>query len=103
VTRPRAADDFATIRERLKELRQETAAAPPASDDSSAHADALPNDHDRRLEERREGLPPPWAPTIFVKNPAAAGNPSAVKSPVASGMSASAGEFVGTSARLNST
>jgi hypothetical protein len=76
VTRPRAADDFATIRERLKELRQGTAAAPPASDDPSAHTDALPSDHGRRLKERREGLPPPWVPTIFVKKPTTGKKPT---------------------------
>jgi hypothetical protein len=41
VNRPRAADDFETIRARIEELR--------------------------RGRERMEGWPPPWVPMIFVK------------------------------------
>jgi hypothetical protein len=59
VTRPRAADDFATIRERMNELRRETAADTPAEANRSTRADPPLINHDRRLKERREGLPPP--------------------------------------------
>ena len=58
MTRPRAADDFATIRKRMKELRRETAAAAPVTN------------HEKRQKERREGLPPHWVPTIFLAAPA---------------------------------
>jgi hypothetical protein len=70
VTRPRAADDFDTIYERIKELRRETAAsAPPAEADQPARAATPITDHERRLKDRREGLPPPWVPTIFLQKP----------------------------------
>jgi hypothetical protein len=69
VTRPRAADDFATVHERLKELRRETAAASPAHPNQPPPADAPVTDQERRLKDRREGLPPPWVPTIFFKAP----------------------------------
>jgi hypothetical protein len=69
VTRPRAADDFGTIYERLKELRREAATAPPAEANRPARADTPLTDPERRLKDRREGLPPPWVPTIFIKTP----------------------------------
>ena len=69
MTRPRAADDFSTIRARIKELRREDAR--PAAPERPPHrAESPPGDLERRLEERREGHPPPWVPTIFVKKPA---------------------------------
>ena len=67
MSRPRAADDFATIRARMEELRHqrkldaENSAAPA---NGTAESDA---EHRRR--ERIEGWPPPWVPTIFVKKP----------------------------------
>jgi hypothetical protein len=69
VPRPRAADDFDTINERIKELRRETAGAPPTGASEAAHANASLTDKERRLEDRREGLPPHWVPTIFFKRP----------------------------------
>ena len=69
--RPRAADDFEVIRERLEELRRERAeisgengggAAPPEGDDSD-------EDAERRRQERCEGAPPSWVPTIFLPQP----------------------------------
>lgn len=69
MTRPRAADDFDTIHERIKELRRETAAAPPVEATQPTRAEASLTDKDRRLKDRREGLPPPWVPTIFIKRP----------------------------------
>jgi phage shock protein A len=63
--RPRAADDFDTIRQRLEELRRERDAA------ETGIADAAASDGktERRRRERLEGSPPPWAPTIFAKQP----------------------------------
>jgi hypothetical protein len=69
VTRPRAADDFDTIYQRIKELRGETAATRPAQPSQPPRADTKPGDKERRLRDRREGLPPPWVPTIFIKTP----------------------------------
>jgi len=68
VSRPRAADDFATIRARVDELRRER-------ETSAAEHDAKPgrppsgrseSKPERRQRARIEGWPPPWAPTIFV-------------------------------------
>jgi len=67
VTQPRAADDFATIRARLRELRRERAEATPAETDARTEGLQPLRDAERRSKERREGSPPPWVPTIFVK------------------------------------
>ena len=68
MSRPRAADDFETIRARLEELRRERArlAEPEgrSGDSSSAKGDSAA---ERRRRERIEGSPPPWVPTIFVR------------------------------------
>ena len=65
MTRPRAADDFATIRARLRELRGEPA-QPTSTKTRSRSEEAAPlRDAERRMKERREGVPPPWVPTIF--------------------------------------
>ena len=70
MSRPRAADDFTTIRARLEELRRER----EQSINQDARA-AGPNsrrgesDAERRRRERIEGQTPPWVPTIFVKKP----------------------------------
>jgi hypothetical protein len=70
VTRPRATDDFDTIYRRIKELRRETVVtAPSAEADQPVRADTPLTDPERRLKDRREGLPPPWVPTIFLKKP----------------------------------
>jgi hypothetical protein len=67
VTQTRAADDFAAIRQRMKELAREAAEASAAGAGAADRAEAPPTDRDRRQKERREGHPPPWAPTIFTK------------------------------------
>jgi hypothetical protein len=67
LSQPRAADDFATIRARLEELRRERAER--FSSEAGAQSQPL-RDAERRSKERREGLPPPWVPTIFVRKPA---------------------------------
>ena len=65
MSRPRAADDFATIRARMEELRREReGAVQPAGESARRRVD---NDLERR--RRIEGWPPPWAPTIFVRRP----------------------------------
>ena len=69
VTRTRAADDFATIHRRMKELRRETASAPSTEAGEPANDDVQPSDRERRMKELREGLPPPWVPTIFMQKP----------------------------------
>jgi len=61
--RPRAADDFDTIRQRLEELRREREAA-EAENGGAENPDGK---LERRRRERLEGWPPPWAPTIFAK------------------------------------
>jgi len=62
VSRPRAADDFTTIRARMEELRREREAGEPGA--AAKHRDS---DGERRRRERLEGWPPPWVPTIFVR------------------------------------
>ena len=66
--RPRAADDFDVIRERLEELRREReelasanrpAGAPKAGDEEA----------ERRRQEHCDGAPPAWVPTIFLPQP----------------------------------
>jgi len=71
VNRPRAADDFETIRARLDELRRERAASDADRDTRSGKAPSGSGESDaeRRRRERMEGWPPPWVPTIFVNKP----------------------------------
>jgi hypothetical protein len=72
--RPRAADDFDTIRARIEELRREREATspkeePPRSGGGMRRGAGLAADLERRRRERVEGWPPPWVPTIFVRRP----------------------------------
>jgi hypothetical protein len=71
VNRPRAADDFETIRARLDELRRERAASDPDAEARSGKTNlgSRESEAELRRRARMEGLPPPWVPTIFVKNP----------------------------------
>ncbi|HEX3860566.1 MAG TPA: hypothetical protein VHY35_02635 [Stellaceae bacterium] len=63
MSRSRAADDFATIRARLDELRRERNATTQSGTDTvSESGESLA---ERRRRERMEGYPPPWVPTIF--------------------------------------
>jgi hypothetical protein len=66
--RPRAADDFNTIRHRLDELRREREALAVNPGERSKRGNGRETDLERRRRERLEGWPPPWAPTIFVKS-----------------------------------
>jgi hypothetical protein len=67
VTRPRAADDFDLIRRRILELRRETVHTTPAEAPEPVCDAPQLGDHERGFRARREGLPPPWVPTIFLK------------------------------------
>ncbi len=69
MTQTRAADDFEMIYQRLNELRRQTDASAPAEGDQTVRAEAPVSDRERRARDRREGLPPPWIPTIFIKKP----------------------------------
>jgi hypothetical protein len=71
VSRPRAADDFATIRARLDELRRERAASgsDPDARSGKAASERRESESERRRRERMEGSPPPWVPTIFISKP----------------------------------
>jgi len=71
VNRPRAADDFATIRARMEELRRERERSITGEDPRAARPNSRrgESDAERRRRERIEGFPPPWVPTIFVKKP----------------------------------
>jgi hypothetical protein len=67
VSRPRAADDFATIRARIDELRRERGEiSNPANARPQPAVSEREGDAERRRRERIEGFPPPWVPTIFV-------------------------------------
>jgi hypothetical protein len=73
VTQPRAADDFAVIRERLEQLRREREEAENAnkSEDAppSAEGDGDAADGEAEREAHRQGAPPAWVPTIFLPQP----------------------------------
>jgi hypothetical protein len=68
VERSRAADDFEVIRERLEELRREreeiSSTNTPSDQPSESDEDA-----ERRRQERCDGAPPSWVPTIFLPQP----------------------------------
>jgi len=57
VTRPRAADDFATIRARMEELRRERAQAAKTETRETAGRSIEPNGLLRRLEGRQRPEP----------------------------------------------
>ena len=69
MSRPRAADDFAVIRARLRDLRGDPEPADYLSGRTEEIEGRAPgrglgriDEHDR---DRAEGAPPPWVPTIF--------------------------------------
>ena len=68
MNRPRAADDFEVIRERLEELRREREeiASTNETDGATGEPDA---EAERRRQEQVEGAPPSWVPTIFLPQP----------------------------------
>jgi hypothetical protein len=69
MTRPRAADDFATIRARLKELHggsEPSDALQGRTEEVEARNPGRGLGRiDERYRDRAEGAPPPWVPTIF--------------------------------------
>jgi hypothetical protein len=70
MNRSRAADDFATIRHRMDELRRERESpATSGNGEATKRGNGRESDFERRRRERLEGSPPPWAPTIFAKQP----------------------------------
>lgn len=69
MTRPRAADDFTTIRARMEELRREREAVAAGQEARPTRRPDAGDKAERRRRERIEGWPPPWVPTIFVKKP----------------------------------
>ena len=71
MSRPRAADDFETIRARLDELRRERAATDgePNTRSGKAPSGRGESESELRRRARMEGWPPPWVPTIFVNKP----------------------------------
>jgi hypothetical protein len=72
VNRPRAADDFEVIRERLEELRREREeiSSTNTPGETSAGGDGDSDEEaERRRQERCEGAPPAWVPTIFLPQP----------------------------------
>ena len=70
MNRSRAADDFATIRQRLDELcRERETTASVEAGDPGKRGNGREADFERRRRERIEGWPPPWVPTIFAKPP----------------------------------
>jgi hypothetical protein len=69
--RPRAADDFEVIRERLEQLRREREeiAGNNANGGGASGEGAVESDAERRRKDRIEGAPPAWVPTIFLPQP----------------------------------
>ena len=71
MNRPRAADDFEVIRERLEELRREREEI--TATDKPGEATPSDGDSDEEAEKQRQarcdGAPPAWVPTIFLPQP----------------------------------
>ena len=66
--RPRAADDFDVIRERLEQLRREREEI-AANETSGGPQGDGDEDAERRRQEHCDGAPPSWVPTIFLPQP----------------------------------
>ncbi|HWB49779.1 MAG TPA: hypothetical protein VG651_11765 [Stellaceae bacterium] len=64
--RPRAADDFAVIRERLEELRREREEISSTGSPGEAGRD---DEAERRRQDEVAGATPSWVPTIFLPQP----------------------------------
>ena len=75
MNRPRAADDFEVIRERLEELRREreeisSTDQPGETSPSDGEGGGESDDAaEAQRQARCEGAPPAWAPTIFLPQP----------------------------------
>ena len=69
MNRPRAADDFEVIRERLEELRrerEEIGSTERSGENTPSESD---DDAEKQRQARCEGAPPAWVPTIFLPQP----------------------------------
>ena len=72
MNRPRAADDFEVIRERLEELRrerEEISSTDSPGDMPGQGGGESDEEAEKRRQERCEGAPPAWVPTIFLPQP----------------------------------
>jgi hypothetical protein len=69
MNRPRAADDFEVIRERLEQLRRERAEIENTNQTGNSPPEGTGEDGERQRQERCEGAPPAWVPTIFLPQP----------------------------------
>jgi hypothetical protein len=70
VNRPRAADDFEVIRERLEELRREREEIEDKNKSGDTAGEGESDEEaERRRQERCDGAPPAWVPTIFLPQP----------------------------------
>ena len=68
--RPRAADDFEVIRERLEELRREREEISSTNNPGEKPSgEGGGGDDEQGRQEKCEGAPPPWVPTIFMPQP----------------------------------
>jgi hypothetical protein len=68
VERPRAADDFEVIRERLEELRREREEISSTNTPNGA-PNGSDSDAEQQRQEHCDGAPPSWVPTIFLPQP----------------------------------
>ena len=70
MNRPRAADDFEVIRERLEQLRREREEIENSqTGNPTPDGEGTDEDGERQRQERCEGAPPAWVPTIFLPQP----------------------------------
>ena len=67
--RPRAADDFEVIRERLEELRREREEISSANTPDKTPGGEDGNEGEQDRQEHCEGATPSWVPTIFLPQP----------------------------------
>ena len=67
--RPRAADDFEVIRERLEELRREREEISSNNTTGDSSDSVSDEEAEQQRKEQCEGAPPSWAPTIFLPQP----------------------------------
>lgn len=67
--RPRAADDFDVIRERLEELRREREEISSTNTPGTTPGDGGASDTEAERQEHCDGAPPSWVPTIFLPQP----------------------------------
>jgi hypothetical protein len=67
--RPRAADDFEVIRERLEELRREREEISSNNTTGETSGGGSDDESEQQRKEQCEGAPPAWVPTIFLPQP----------------------------------